>query len=368
MTLSPLAGQPAPTSALIDAAELQRAYYESPDPGALEQRVAFGTSGHRGSSLSRSFNEAHILAITCAICSYRQEQRIDGPLFLGIDTHALSAPAFETALEVLAANDIDVMIASAEEPYTPTPAVSRAILAYNRTRTTGHADGIVVTPSHNPPEDGGFKYNPPTGGPADSPITRRIESHANALLEKGVESLRRVPFERALAAETTHRFDYIGAYVTDLAEVIDLDAIREAAVRIGVDPLGGAGIHYWPAIAERYGLDLTVVNEIVDATFGFMSVDWDGRIRMDPSSPYAMQRLIGLKDRFDIAVACDTDHDRHGIVTRTAGLMPANHYLATLVDYLFRHREDWNPAARVGKTAVTTQLIDHRHRARPRNL
>ena len=358
MTLSPFAGRPAPASALIDVAELRRAYYDPPDPSEPEQRIAFGTSGHRGSSLSRSFNEAHILAITQAICLYRQQQRIDGPLFLGIDTHALSAPAFETALGVLSANGIDVMIANAGEPYTPTPAVSRAILAHNRMRTAGLADGIVVTPSHNPPEDGGFKYNPPTGGPADTEITRRIETCANSLLEKGVRGIRRFSFEKALAAATTHRFDYAGTYVADLAEILDLEAVRDANVRLGVDPLGGAGVPYWHAIAERYRLDLTVVNEVVDPTFGFMSVDWDGKIRMDPSSPYAMQRLIGLKDRFDIAVACDTDHDRHGIVTKTAGLMAPNHYLAVLVDYLFRHRKRWDAAARIGKTAVTTQMID----------
>ena len=321
------------------------------------QRVAFGTSGHRGSALDTAFNEDHILAISQAICLYRAQQSIDGPLFLGMDTHALSVPARASALEVLAANGVTVMIAEGDE-YTPTPAVSHAILTYNRGRKTGVADGIVITPSHNPPHDGGFKYNPPHGGPAEREITAWIEAKANALLEHGLHGVKRIPFERALRASTTHRHDYLGAYTSDLATVIDMEAIRGAGIRLGVDPLGGAGVHYWGPIAERYGLDLTVVNDAVDPTFRFMTVDWDGQIRMDPSSPYAMGSLIELKDRFDIAFACDTDHDRHGIVTRTAGLLPPNHYLSVAIFYLFQHRPQWRKDAAVGKTVVSSQMID----------
>ena len=358
MSVSPLAGTPATSAMLIDVAELVAAYYaNSPDPSVPQQRVAFGTSGHRGSALERTFNESHVLAITQAICLYRKQHSIDGPLFLGIDTHALSVPAFESALEVLAANDVEVMIARDGE-YTPTPAISHAILVYNRGRKTGLADGIVVTPSHNPPDSGGFKYNPPNGGPADTEVTNWIEAKANALLESGLQGVRRISFEQARCSDTTREHDFLSAYVADLGNVIDLDAISNARVRIGVDPLGGAGVHYWPRIAERYKLDLTVINDKVDSTFAFMSLDWDGRIRMDPSSEYAMQRVTALKDRYDIVVACDTDHDRHGIVTPSAGLLPPNHYLAVMADYLFRNRPRWGKDAAVGKTLVSSALID----------
>jgi phosphoglucomutase len=321
------------------------------------QRVAFGTSGHRGSSLERSFNEWHILAITQAICLYRKSQGITGPLFIGIDTHALSVPAFASAMEVLAANGVEVMIAG-PEAYTPTPAVSHAILTYNRGRTTGLADGIVVTPSHNPPDSGGFKYDPPNGGPAETEVTRWIQNTANEFLETALKGIERVLYERALRAPTTHTHDYLNAYVADLGRVIDMDVVRGAGLRLGVDPLGGAGVHYWGPIAERYGLNLTVVNDAVDPTFRFMTVDWDGKIRMDPSSPHAMQRLIALKDRFDIAFAADTDHDRHGIVAKSTGLLPPNHYLSVAIAYLFRHRPHWRADAAVGKTAVSSSMID----------
>jgi len=358
MKISSLAGKPAPPSLLVDVPRLVSAYYtEVPDPAIPEQRVAFGTSGHRGSSLHTTFNEWHVLAITQAICRYRAQQGVNGPLFLGIDTHALSVPACASALEALAANGVDVMLAERDEP-TPTPAVSHAILTYNRGRTAGLADGIVVTPSHNPPEDGGFKYNPPHGGPAETGVTRWIETEANELLKSGLQGVKRVPYKQALLAATTHRHDYLNSYVSDLGQVIDMDAIRGAGIRLGVDPLGGAGVHYWGPIAERYGLDLTVVSDTVDPTFRFMTVDWDGRIRMDPSSSYAMQRLIGLKDRFDIAVACDTDHDRHGIVTRSSGLLPPNHYLAVAIHHLFPNRPQWQSGARVGKTVVSSGIID----------
>ncbi|MGA3115988.1 MAG: phosphoglucomutase (alpha-D-glucose-1,6-bisphosphate-dependent) [Syntrophobacteraceae bacterium] len=358
MKVSPYAGKPAEASMLVNVPRLVTAYYtQAPDPSVPEQRVAFGTSGHRGSSLDHAFNEEHILAITQAICLYRKQQSIDGPLFMGMDTHALSVPAFASALEVLAANGVEVMITQGDE-YTPTPAVSHAILTYNSGRTTGLADGIVITPSHNPPPDGGFKYDPPNGGPAEAAVTGWIEAKANEFLENGLQGLKRVSFEKALRAPTTHRHDYLGAYVSDLANVIDMDVIRAGKIRMGVDPLGGAGVHYWGPIAERYGLNLTVVNEAVDPTFRFMTVDWDGRIRMDPSSPYAMQRLIGLKDRFDIAFACDTDHDRHGIVTRSGGLLAPNHYLSVAIFYLFQHRPKWRKEAAVGKTVVSSQMID----------
>jgi phosphoglucomutase len=321
------------------------------------QRVAFGTSGHRGSSFDKAFNEWHILAISQAICLYRKRKKIDGPLFLGMDTHALSVPALASALEVLAANGVDVMLAEGDE-YTPTPAISHAILTYNHGRKTGVADGIVITPSHNPPHDGGFKYNPPNGGPAESVATDWIGAKANEFIENGLRGVKRIPFEKALHASTTHRHDYLNAYVSDLVNVLDIDAIRGAKIGMGVDPLGGAGVHYWGPIAERYGLNLTVVNKVVDPTFRFMTVDWDGQIRMDPSSTYAMQRLIGLKDRFEIAFACDTDHDRHGIVTKSAGLLPPNHYLSVAVSYLFQHRPKWGERAAVGKTVVSSQMID----------
>jgi phosphoglucomutase len=358
MNISPLAGTPADTGALVDVPRLVTAYYsEAPDPSVPAQRVSFGTSGHRGSSLNRSFNEGHILAITQAICLYRKNQGTDGPLFLGIDTHALSIPACATALEVLAANGVEVMVAEGDE-YTPTPVVSHAILTYNRERNKGLADGIVITPSHNPPPDGGFKYNPSNGGPADTAVTGWIEKKANELLEAHLAGVKRVPFANALRASTTHRHDYVTPYVADLANVIDLGVIRGARLRVGVDPLGGAGVHYWGRIAETHKLDLTVVSEVVDPTFRFMTRDWDGQIRMDPSSSYAMQRLIGMKDRFDLSFACDTDHDRHGIVTKSTGLLPPNHYLSVAILYLFQNRPNWPKAAEVGKTVVSSQLID----------
>ncbi len=356
--LDPLAGQSAPADRLVDVPRLVTAYYtERPDPSVSTQRVAFGTSGHRGTSFDASFNEAHVLAITQAICSHRKQQGIDGPLFIGFDTHALSAPAFATSLEVLAGNGVEVM-SSAGDEYTPTPAVSHAILAYNRGRTSGLADGIVITPSHNPPDSGGFKYNPPNGGPADTQITAWMEAQANGLLQSGLGGVIRVGYEQARRAATTHSHDYLNTYVEDLASVIDMDLIRESRVHMGVDPLGGAGVHYWARIAERYKLDLHVVNDAVDPTFRFMTLDWDGKIRMDPSSPYAMKRLIGMKDTYDIAFACDTDHDRHGIVTASGGLLPPNHYLSVAVDYLFRNRPLWKAAAGVGKTIVSSALID----------
>jgi phosphoglucomutase len=358
MEVSPYAGKPAEPAMLINVPKLVTAYYtEAPDPSVPAQRVAFGTSGHRGSAFDKAFNERHILAISQAICLYRNQQKIDGPLFLGMDTHALSAPALADALEVLAANRVALMIADKDE-YTPTPVISHAIITYNRDRKTGLADGIVITPSHNPPHDGGFKYNPPNGGPAETDVTDWIEAKSNELLEGDLLDVKMIPFEKALRANTTHRHDYLNAYIADLANVLDMDAIRGARLNLGVDPLGGAGVHYWGPIAERYGLNLTVVNEAVDSTFRFMTVDWDGQIRMDPSSPYAMQRLIGLKDRFDIAFACDTDHDRHGIVTRSAGLLPPNHYLAVAIFYLFQHRPKWLKQAAVGKTVVSSQMID----------
>jgi phosphoglucomutase len=358
MKLSPLAGKPAPLSILVNVPRLITAYYkEIPDPSVASQRVAFGTSGHRGSSFDAAFNEWHILAITQAICEYRKQHGTDGPLFLGMDTHALSIPALASALEVLAANGVDVMLAEKDE-YTPTPAISHAILTHNRQRKSGLADGIVITPSHNPPESGGFKYNPPHGGPADTAATGWIETRANALIEQGLRDVKRIAYEKAVRSSTTHRHDYLNSYIGDLGNVIDMDVIRGSKVRMGVDPLGGAGVHYWGPIAERYKLDLTVVSEEVDPTFRFMTVDWDGRIRMDPSSPSAMQRLIGLKDRFDIAFACDTDHDRHGVVARSSGLLPPNHYLAVSAYYLFQNRPNWRKEIAVGKTVVSSQMID----------
>jgi phosphoglucomutase len=358
MIVSPLAGKAAPSTILVDVPRLISAYYTGvPDPSVITQRVAFGTSGHRGSSFVTSFNEWHVLAISEAICRYRKKQAIDGPLFLGADTHALSVPACASAIEVLAANGVEVMLAEHDE-YTPTPAISHAILNYNRGRTTGLADGIVITPSHNPPDNGGFKYNPPNGGPADTDVTGWIEAMANGLLRRGLEGVHRISLTTALRASTTHRHDYLRAYVGDLGSVIDMDAIRGAKLRIGVDPLGGAGVHYWARIAERYRLDLAVVEDEVDPTFRFMPVDWDGRIRMDPSSSYAMENLLRLKNRFDISFACDTDHDRHGIVTPSSGLLPSNHYLSVAIDYLFQHRPQWSGDAAVGKTVVSSQMID----------
>ncbi|CAN5862844.1 phosphoglucomutase (alpha-D-glucose-1,6-bisphosphate-dependent) [soil metagenome] len=358
MHVSLMAGKPADPATLVDVPRLITAYYtDVPDPTIAAQRVAFGTSGHRGSSFDRAFNEWHILAITQALCLYRKQHHIDGPLFLGIDTHALSVPALASALEVLAANGVEVMLAE-RDAYTPTPVISHAILGYNQGRKTGLADGIVITPSHNPPHDGGFKYNPPNGGPAESSVTDWIGARANAFLVSGLDGVRRISYEKALGAGTTHRHDYQTAYIADLCHVLDMDVIRGETISLGVDPLGGAGVHYWEPIAERYGLNLTVVNTAVDPTFRFMTVDWDGQIRMDPSSPYAMQRLIDIKDRFDIAWACDTDHDRHGIVTKSAGLLPPNHYLSVAVDYLFQHRPQWRTDAAIGKTLVSSQMID----------
>jgi phosphoglucomutase len=358
MKVSPLAGKSPEPGMLVNVPKLITAYYtDVPDPSIPAQRVAFGTSGHRGSALQKAFNEWHILAITQAICLYRKLQHTDGPLFLGMDTHALSMPAFASSLEVLAANGVEVMIAEGDE-YTPTPVISHAILTYNRERKTGLADGIVITPSHNPPDDGGFKYNPPNGGPAETDVTDWIQATANQFLESALQGIKRIPFEQALRVSTTHWHDFLSSYVSDLANVIDMDSIRGAKVNMGVDPLGGAGVHYWARIADQYKLDLTVVNELVDPTFRFMTVDWDGQIRMDPSSSYAMTNLIGLKDRFDIAFACDTDHDRHGIVTRDAGLLQPNHYLVVAIYYLFQHRPKWSNAAAVGKTVVSSQMID----------
>ncbi len=357
-SLSPLAGKPAPLDILVDVPRLVTAYYAlRPDPTVREQRVSFGTSGHRGSSFDATFNEAHVLAITQAICIWRKQHTIDGPLFLGFDTHALSAPAFATALEVLAGNGVVTMIAAGDE-YTPTPAISHAILNYNRDRQAGLADGIVITPSHNPPDSGGFKYNPPNGGPADTAITGWIEAHANEALEKGLGDVLRIGYAAARRADTTHSYDYLGTYVAELGEIIDMAAIRGSKLRLGVDPLGGAGVHYWGRIADEYRLNLDVISVDVDPTFRFMSVDWDGRIRMDPSSPYAMQRLIGLRDRYDVAFACDTDHDRHGIVTASSGLLTPNQYLSVAIDYLFQNRGAWRPKTGVGKTLVSTAMID----------
>ena len=354
----PLAGKPAPASLLQNIPRLVTAYYtERPDASVVDQRVAFGTSGHRGSSLTLSFNEWHILAVTQAICLYRKAHGIDGPLFLGGDTHALTEPARVSALEVLAANGVEVMIDRDDGP-TPTPVVSKAILDHNRGRTTGLADGIVITPSHNPPDSGGIKYDPPSGGPADTDVTRWIEDTANDLLAAELAGVKRVPYARARRAPTVHRYDYIDAYVGDLGAVLDMELLRGSSLVVGVDPLGGAAVGYWPAIADRYGLKLDVVNDVVDPTFRFMTVDWDGKIRMDPSSPHAMAGLIALRDRYVLAFANDPDVDRHGIVTRTAGLLNPNHYLAVSIWYLFRHRPGWRPDAGVGKTVVSSSMID----------
>ncbi|MFO0692098.1 MAG: phosphoglucomutase (alpha-D-glucose-1,6-bisphosphate-dependent) [Polyangiales bacterium] len=364
----PLAGKPAPRSLLVNVPALVAAYYtRSPDPGNPTERVAFGTSGHRGSSFDGTFNEAHILATTQAICEHRAKEGITGPLFLGIDTHALSEPARRSALEVLAANGVEVRV-EASGGYTPTPAVSFAILEHNKGRSSGLADGIVVTPSHNPPEDGGFKYNPPDGGPADTAITAKIEARANELLANGLAGVKRIPFGRAERAETTRPHDFVTPYVKALSLIVDLDAIRGAKLRIGVDPMGGSGLGYWAPIAETYGLDLDVVNDAVDPTFSFMCVDKDGKIRMDCSSPYAMAGLVGLKDRYDLAFGNDTDYDRHGIVTRSVGLMNPNHYLAVAIDHLFRTRSAWRADAAVGKTLVSSSMIDRVAKALGRPL
>lgn len=368
MEISPLAGKPANQDTLVDIPKLITAYFVGiPDPSAAKQRVSFGTSGHRGSALENSFNEWHIVAISQAICRYRKWQKIDGPLFLGLDTHALSVPALATTLEVLAANGVEVLLSRGDE-YTPTPAISLAILTYNRGRKTGLADGIVITPSHNPPHDGGFKYNPPNGGPAESSITDWIEAKANVFLKNRLKGVKRISYQKALQASTTKRYDYLNAYVDELEHVLDMDVIRGSKINLGVDPLGGAGFHYWGAIADQYGLDLTVVNPEIDPTFRFMTLDWDGQIRMDPSSSFAMRRLISLKDKFELAFACDTDHDRHGIVTRSAGLLPPNHYLAVAVYYLFQHRPKWSNSAAVGKTLVSSQMIDRISKKLGRNI
>jgi phosphoglucomutase len=356
--IHPLAGKTVPTSMLANIPRLVTAYFaDKPDPKIPSQRVAFGTSGHRGSALNCAFNEAHILAISQALCDHRRDKNLSGPLFIGIDTHALAEPALASALEVFAANGVDVMI-DAEGGYTPTPVISRAILAYNKGRDRGFADGVVVTPSHNPPEDGGFKYNPPNGGPADTDITGAIERAANAYLEDNLKGVKRIPYSRARRAPCVHRHDYITPYVADLADVLDMEVIRSAGVKIGIDPLGGAAVRYWQPIIERYGLAATIVSEEVDPTFRFMTLDWDGKIRMDCSSSYAMARLIGMRERFDVAFANDTDADRHGIVTRSNGLMNPNHYLAASIAYLFEHRPQWRKDSAVGKTIVSSAIID----------
>ncbi len=368
MAIHPLAGQPAPASVLIDVAALERAYHErKPDPADPRQRVAFGTSGHRGTTDDGTFTEAHILAITQAICDYRRDRGIDGPLYMGKDTHALSGPAQRTALEVLAANGVETVV-QRDDGATPTPVISHAILVRNRDRKDHLADGIVITPSHNPPADGGFKYNPPNGGPADTDITSWIQDRANALLRAGNTEVKRLPFAQALKAMTTHQIDFVFPYVNDLASVIDLAAIRAAGLNLGVDPLGGAAGHYWGPIAETYGLDITVTNPAVDPTFRFMTLDHDGKIRMDCSSPYAMASLVQLKDRFDVAFGNDPDSDRHGIVTRSAGLMNPNHYLAVAIRYLLTHRPDWPTQAAVGKTLVSSSMIDRVVRGLGRTL
>lgn len=358
MSLHPLAGKPAPYELLVNVPRLVSAYYtQEPDPADPAQRVAFGTSGHRGSSLRNSFNEAHILAISQAICEYRQAQGITGPLFIGMDTHALSEPALASAIEVFAGNEQEIMV-DADLGYTPTPAISHAILNYNRGRTSGLADGVVITPSHNPPDDGGFKYNPPAGGPADTVTTKAMQARANEILRNESREVKRISLARAMKAETTHLYDYITPYVSDLRNVVDLAAIKASGLKIGVDPMGGASVDYWQPIAEMYGLNLEVVNPRVDPTFGFMTVDKDGKIRMDCSSPYAMASLIVLKDRFDIAFGNDSDSDRHGIVTPSVGLMNPNHYLAVAIWYLFQHRPGWRSDAAVGKTLVSSSMID----------
>lgn len=358
MKISPLAGKLAEVTTLVNIPKLIAFYYsEIPDAKIPEQRVSFGTSGHRGSSFKKSFNEAHILAISQAICDYRTQKNINGPLFLGMDTHALSLPALSSALEVLAANEVNVML-SVDDEFTPTPVISHAILTYNREHKSNLGDGIVITPSHNPPSEGGFKYNPPEGGPASIETTNWIQTKANDYLLNGLKGVKRIPYEKALAASTTHRHDYLNAYIKDLANVLDMEAIHKSGINLGVDPLGGAGVHYWKRIAEFYKINLTVVNEAVDPTFRFVPVDWDGQIRMDPSSSYAMQGLIGLKDKFDIAFSCDTDHDRHGIVTKSVGLMQSNHYLSASIHYLLENRPKWSKSIGIGKTVVSSMMID----------
>ena len=358
MANHPLAGRPAPASILVNIPRLITAYYtEKPDVSLREQLVSFGTSGHRGTSFKRSFNEVHIVAVAQAIYEYRKIENITGPLYLGMDTHALSEPAFASVLEVLAAHGIEIMV-DQDGGYTPTPVISHAILTYNRGRSSGLADGIVITPSHNPPEDGGIKYNPPHGGPADSQVTKWIEDRANAILAADLRGVKRVSYDQARRASTTHRHDYLGAYIGDLAQVIDMDMIQSAKLKLGIDPLGGSGVAYWQPLAERYGLNIEIVNPAVDPTFRFMPLDWDGKIRMDCSSHYAMANLIALKDRFDVAFGNDADNDRHGIVTRSVGLMNPNHYLAVAIAYLFANRPGWKPEASIGNTLVSSSLID----------
>lgn len=356
--VNPLAGETVEPSMLINVPRLVTAYFSGkPDPAVAAQRVAFGTSGHRGSSFNNAFNEAHIVAISQALCDHRRSKGLTGPLFVGIDTHALAEPALASALEVFAANDVTVMI-DERDGYTPTPVISHAILAYNRNRDSGFADGVVITPSHNPPEDGGFKYNPPNGGPADTDITAAIERAANVMLEDGLRGVKRISYQRARNSAGVHRHDYVNPYVADLGNVIDMAAIRGAGVKIGIDPLGGAAAHYWQPIIERYGIDATVVSDEIDPTFRFMTLDWDGKVRMDCSSPYAMARLIGMRDLFDVAFANDTDADRHGIVTRWSGLMNPNHYLAVAIAYLFQNRPQWRADSAIGKTIVSSAMID----------
>ncbi|HUA36178.1 MAG TPA: phosphoglucomutase (alpha-D-glucose-1,6-bisphosphate-dependent) [Candidatus Binataceae bacterium] len=358
MRVSPLAGKPIDPATLVNVPRLVTSYYaEHPDPKIASERVAFGTSGHRGSAFDRAFNEDHIVAICQAICIHRKQNGIEGPLFIGMDTHALAEPAFASALEVLAANGVETLI-DKDRLYTPTPGISHAIMCYNRGRKSGLADGIVITPSHNPPPDGGFKYNPPSGGPADTHTTKWIEDKANEFVTNGLSGVKRIPFARAMKAETTRTHDYIDAYTADLGNVVDMDAIRSAGVKVGIDPLGGAAVHFWPAVIERYKIDATVVSDAVDPTFRFMTADWDGKIRMDCSSPYAMVRLVGLRDRFDVSFGNDTDADRHGIVTRSHGLLNPNHYLAVAISYLYRNRSGWRSDAGVGKTLVSSSIID----------
>ncbi|MGO3934965.1 phosphoglucomutase (alpha-D-glucose-1,6-bisphosphate-dependent) [Rhodopseudomonas pseudopalustris] len=356
--VSPLAGKTVDPNNLVNVPRLVTAYFAGkPDPKVASERVAFGTSGHRGSAFNNAFNENHILAVSQAVCDHRAGAGITGPLFVGIDTHALAEPALVSALEVFAANGVDVVI-DERGGYTPTPVISHAILTHNRGRTSGLSDGVVVTPSHNPPEDGGFKYNPPNGGPADTDATSVIERAANALLADGLKGVKRIPYDRARKADNVHRRDYVTPYVADLANVVDMDAIRSAGVKLGIDPLGGAAVHYWHPIIERYKIDAKVVSDVVDPTFRFMTADWDGKVRMDCSSPYAMARLIGMRDDFDVAFANDTDADRHGIVTRSSGLMNPNHYLAVAIAYLFANRPEWSASAAIGKTAVSSAMID----------
>jgi len=358
MKINPSAGQSPTSSQLVNVPNLIQAYYDQkPDPKIPEQRVTFGTSGHRGSSFKTAFNEVHILAIAQAICEYRAAQSINGPLFLGFDTHALSQPAYKSVMEVLAANQVQVMIAIGDE-YTPTPVVSHAILKYNHGRSKGLADGIVITPSHNPPDEGGIKYDPPNGGGADTSVTAWIEKRSNELIEGRLAAVKRISFEKAVRASATHRYDFMNSYIDDLNQVIDMDLLRDSKINLGIHPLGGAGVHYWGPIAKRYQLNLTIIDQTIDPTFRFMTIDWDGRIRMDPSSPYAMRKLVALKDRFEVAAGCDTDHDRHGIVTKSCGLLPPNHYLSAAIFYLFQHRPKWSQNAAIGKTVVSSQMID----------